>query len=304
MDLLAYLLFRAALGILNMLPLEGRLSLLAGGLRLIGRLRPKYLKIARKNLELAFPAQADLHGQIIEKSYRELARLVVDVARLHRLDAEWVKQHIDFSDYTRLIAPSRGSRTCGILFATGHLGSFELLAHAVPFFGRPFRFVARRFKLARIDRWWLRTREASGNRVIRRDGAFREIVKTLREGTEVGILFDQNVRREHAVFVPWFGKPAATTKSLGHAALTTKAPVVAAYLRYIGDDRYRIVLQPVELDDIYQGAHLSKEERVLRITQRVTAAFEQMIRDYPEGWFWMHRRWRTAPVGQREDFYS
>src|SRR5690606_20029609 len=105
------------------------------------------------------------------------------------------------------------------MMATGHLGSFELLAHCVSMYGFPISFVVRPFKLERLNAWWSGIREAAGNRAIARSGAFKEILKELTSGRDVAVLFDQNVTRNHAVFVDWFGRPAATTRTVALAAL-------------------------------------------------------------------------------------
>ncbi len=304
LDLIVYIIFRGAIWLLNLLPLEARVSLLVAGLRVITLVRPKYLKFARQNLELAFPGERQRQEQILEQSYASLARIVVDITRLHGITADWAKTHIDARAFLECMARARAGSNIGVLFATGHLGSFEMLAHVLSLVDRPFSFVVRPFKSKLIDAWWRRTREALGNKAISRDGAFREIIRMLRRGIAVGVLFDQNVRREHGVFVPWFGRPAATTKAFGYAAISTEAPVYASYLRYLSNDHYRIEIEEVPMADLYTDVVLTKEQKVLKITERVSNVFQAMILGYPEGWFWMHRRWRTVPEGEKEDFYS
>ena len=191
----------------------------------------------------------------------------------------------------------------GIVYATGHLGSFELLAHAGPMFGYPMSFVVRNATLPNVDAWWRRQREGNGNRVINRKGAVREIMTELDKGRDVGILFDQNVRRAHAVFVPWFGLPAATTKTVALVALRCEAPVAVAAVRYLGNERYRIEAKDFDFSAVYTDQTLTNDQKIERITAVVSAEFERLIRLSPQEWFWMHRRWKTRPEGERETIY-
>jgi KDO2-lipid IV(A) lauroyltransferase len=109
------------------------------------------------------------------------------------------------------------------------------------------------------------------------------------------ILFDQNVTRNHAVFVEWFGLPAATTRSVALAALRTGVPIFVASIRYIREDRYYVDAAECYYEDVQRDERMSSDEKVFVITQRVTDMYCEMIRKFPEGWFWMHRRWKTRP---------
>jgi KDO2-lipid IV(A) lauroyltransferase len=118
------------------------------------------------------------------------------------------------------------------------------------------------------------------------------------------ILFDQNVTRNHAVFVNWFGVPAATTRSVALAALRTGAPIYVASIRYEGSDRYYVDAAECEYSDVYRKEELSNDDKVVIITQRLADQYCEMIRKFPEGWFWMHRRWKTRPEPEAAKVYS
>ncbi len=133
----------------------------------------------------------------------------------------------------------------GVILPTLHFGSFELLAQIWSFVDRPFAFLARGTDLPMFDRWWNRRREMFGSRVLWRRGGFREMVDALQAGTDVGVLFDQNVKKHHAVFVEFFGRQAATTKSIALAALRTGAPIIFAVCVDLGDGRYEILARSV-----------------------------------------------------------
>ena len=134
-----------------------------------------------------------------------------------------------------------------------------------------------------------------GNRVIRKRQAAREILKALRAKETVAILVDQNVIPEEAIFVPFFGRAAATTPSLALLQLKTDAAVVPVYTWPLGGGRYRLRFEKPILAEEFAGEG-EREERVRAATARYMAVTEEAIRGDPGAWLWMHNRWRTRPA--------
>lgn len=304
-DLLAYIVVRGLIALLNLLPVEARVRLISLIIRTIVRALPAYRRVSMQNLALVFPERGQEYWDLVyRQSFDSLARVFVDFARLEHLDKPWVDEHIECPFFPRFEELKRNNPGKGLVIATGHLGSFELLAHFVATRGYPISFIVRNFKLPRLDRWWTGVRERNGNKVIGRKGAVKEVLKNLNEGIDAALLFDQNLTRNHALFVPWFGKLAATTMTVGLAAVRTEAVVLVSSIRYLGQDRYRVEAVEVPCEDIYQNPSLSYDEKMVRVTDRATRVFEKMILQHPEGWFWMHRRWKTVPEGEQENFYT
>lgn len=293
---------RFVFSLLSLLPQRWRVALFSGLWRCVFVLVPRVRRTAMKNLEIAFPGHSDSWRRaLLRKNAREMGRLLADTIRLSSLSAEWVQQHVAIPALERYKA-AHGET--GVLIATGHLGSFELLGHAIGLWGYPLSAVARRFKSPRLDAWWRGLREARGNTIIDRQGAFKEIVRTLQSGRSVAVLFDQNVKLNHAVFVDWFGKPAATTRAFALAALKTEAPVFVAAMVYCGDDKYKVEAVECNFGELYRNGSMSDAEKVDVITATISNHYCQMIRGFPEGWFWIHRRWKTRPEGEPETVYS
>lgn len=304
-NLTIYLLLRAFIGLVSLMPVSVAERVLGSLIGLIVMFFPSYKRIAHKNLLQAFPkSDYKWRRDIIRQSYRSLGRLIADFARIEKLSPEWVNEHVEFPPESVLEKLSGKEGRKGVLFVTGHLGSFELLAHAAVTRGFPISFVVRNFKNPYLDRWWNGIRAARGNRVISRRGAFNEVIAALNGGTDTGILFDQNVKRKHAVFVDFFGREAATTKTVGYAALKTECRVMVVSIKHKGDDYYTINLVECDFEKLYNDPNLGTDEKVLQITRAVSREYEEMIRQDPGAWFWMHRRWKTAPEGKKEEFYS
>lgn len=304
LDLLVYILVRGLIGGLNLLPLALRIRFVTLIVRLVTACIPSFRRVSLRNLEIAFPESTESwRRSTLRESYSSLARVIVDFARLHELDADWVYEHVDCEFLPRFKEMKTQNPGKGIMIATGHLGSFELLAHCVAMYGYPISFIVRPFKLKRLNEWWTGIREATGNRAISRSGAFKEVMKDLASGRDVAVLFDQNVTRKHAVFVDWFGKTAATTRTVALAALRTEAPVIVASIGYLGNDRYRITSVERDFSALYARQDLSSDEKVLQMTQDLSKAYEEMIRKHPAEWFWMHKRWKTRPSEGEKSLY-
>ena len=121
------------------------------------------------------------------------------------------------------------------------------------------------------------------------------MLAALARGEMVGILADLNTLEHEGVFVNFFGVPASTTAGLAVIALKTGSPVIPVHTRWDETEgRYVQTFEP-ELELIRTG---SRDEDVLSNTQAFTAIIERWIREDPDQWIWVHRRWKTRPPGQ------
>lgn len=304
-DSIAYVVVRSLVAGLGVLPHGVRVNLFTFLFKVGFVLIPRMKHTIDRNLSVAFPEKdAAWRRDIRRRNAVEMARLLADTVRLPTLTPEWGSDHVAIPIFEQYCKRLHEDPSRGILIATGHLGSFELLGHAIGLRGYPLAAVARKFKSKRFDSWWTGLREARGNKIIDRRGAFKEVVSTLSRGTSVAVLFDQNVTRNHAVFVDWFGIPAATTKSVALAALRTQVPIYVASIRYTGNDRYHVEALECDCSDIYQNEKATTDEKVRELTQRLADVYCDMIRQFPEGWFWLHRRWKTRPDPSEPKFYG
>ena len=103
-------------------------------------------------------------------------------------------------------------------------------------------------------------------------------------------MMDQNAKRDEGVFVTFFGQTCCTTRGLAQLAHMTGAPALPIFMTRLPDGRHRIR----HYDPLPPPADLS-DESVLAYTQKAVDAVERVIREVPDQWIWMHRRWRTQP---------
>ena len=140
-----------------------------------------------------------------------------------------------------------------------------------------------------------RERERSGLTAIPADRGVRRVYESLRAGRWVALLADQDARR-HGVFVPFLGRPASTALGPARIALATGAPILMGFVTREPDGRMVLEVEPpLAIPD--PGA----PDAALRLTALHTARLEAQVRARPEMWFWLHRRWKTAPPAESRD---
>jgi KDO2-lipid IV(A) lauroyltransferase len=294
-----------AVAILRLLPNSVREWILSNILRFGTVFIPSYRRVSEINLRIAYPeSTAEWRRYIIKENFKSLAKAISDFVRMPSLSKAWVEANIDIPYWPRYMELKGRVDAPGIIVATGHIGSFELQGYALSLLGYPLSFVVRNFKKPLIDKWWNGIRGKLGNKVLNRQGAYRQVVKELKAGRDVAILFDQNVKRNQAVFVPWFGHLAATTKSIGLAAIETEAIVLVVAMISLKSGKYRIEVTECNFEHIYKDDSLDRAEKVKIITDEVSNHYQALIKKFPEGWFWMHRRWKTTPTEAEESIYS
>lgn len=283
--------------LLNWLPESWAYAVGEGAGRLACRLDRRHRTVTTENLAAAFPgryAPAELDRMAVAV-FENLGRTAVDVARADRLAAGADEAAVAVDGLEHLLAAR--ARGKGVLLVTAHFGPWELLPLMAVRRYEPIHVVARPLDNPRLDDLLTGWRERGGNHVIRKREAVQAILQVLRRGETVGILIDQHVNEREGVVVPFFGRPASTATAPALIALRSGAAVLPVGITREGRrGRYRIRVGaevPVRRSGDLR-ADLAEN------TARFTAAIEAMIRERPEQWFWVHRRWKTRhPVDAR-----
>ncbi|HXP85067.1 MAG TPA: lysophospholipid acyltransferase family protein [Bryobacteraceae bacterium] len=245
---------------------------------------PRLRRIALRNLELAGFEDRDA---ILRGVFRSLGRVVVTFAQFPRITRDNVHRWIRYEGLENFTSAQARGR--GVLVATGHLGNWELSAYTHALMTGPMNIVVRPLDNPRVDALVEQRRTLSGNPVIRKKEAAREILRALRAGQAVGILIDQNSSLEEGVFVDFFGVKACANAAFVKFAHHTGAAVVPGFALWSeAEQRYILRFYP----EIPMGGD------VLDDTQRVHTVLEQVIREHPDQWLWIHRRWKTRPPGE------
>jgi KDO2-lipid IV(A) lauroyltransferase len=254
----------------------------------------RHRKIALDNLARAFGSRTTAAEREIlaREHFIHLGYTFVETCRLRGPRAARLQEVVQVEGREHLDrARARGR---GIMVVTGHFGSWEVLGRAWPLLGEVGAFVARPLDNPFLEAWIAGIRTAGGNRVIPKRHAFRHVVETLRRGETVAMLIDQNVAREQGVFVDFFGTPACTTTAATLAARRTGAALLPAVCARRAPGRFTIRIGK-EIPVAVTG---DVRRDIVATTAQATTALEAFIRDHPEQWFWVHRRWKTRPEGK------
>jgi KDO2-lipid IV(A) lauroyltransferase len=293
-ETLEYWLMVAVARTLGLMP-RGLARLLAGLLDLLvyglaGRLR----RVGTRNLELALPELSPkARKEILRGVYRHLGWQLVEFCRMRRYTPENTRDWLRTEGLEHyLAAQARGK---GVLVITGHLGAWELSSFYHSLMGHPMGMVIRRLDNRRLDAFVNGIRCLHGNFVLHKDDFGRGLLKTMHEGGTVGILMDTNMTPPQGTFVEFFGIQACTATGLAHVARKTGASVLPGFMVWEArEQRYVLHFGPeVEIPRTEDVA-----TDILAGTQLCTSMIESWIRRYPDQWLWIHRRWKTRPVGE------
>lgn len=270
------------------------LSLLPRGFRLalgrsLGRLAYALgirKKVTLANLALAFPAMPDAERRAIARgAYANAGADILDFVGTKPRELERLLIFDGFDLFERLFAEKKG-----VVVASAHLGSWELLAAAGAMRGVPLSLVTRTLH-GSANEELVAARARSGLREIPARGALREGVRRLRAGEVVVNLLDQNMMPKRGIFVDFFGVPACTTPAASLMAKRTGAPTILAVALNEPDGRVRL-----HVEGPFPMPHTGKPADDVRAhTQTLVLAIERQIRAHPDQWLWLHRRWKTRP---------
>lgn len=244
-------------------------------------------RVARENLARAFPTlPLPEREAILARHYRELGRVALEYPLIPQLSvAPMGDVFAAVHGFEHIEGALAGGR--GAIFLSGHFGNFELGA---AWLARrcPVDLVVRPLSNPRVDAWLSDLRRRAGFGLIRADVGVRAVFESLRAGRAIAMLADQDARK-HGVFVPFLGVPASTPVGPARVALATGAPIVTGYVTRREDGRHELDIEPPLVE---QGRDASA---ALRLTARHTDRLTARVRQHPEAWFWLHRRWKTAP---------
>lgn len=294
------LLYRGAVAALGLLPRGAGVSLGRWTALAYLRISSRRRRVVLANLTAAFPEKSPQEiERLARDSVRSFGAVFIDSLTIARAGTEALASRVSVvgrEHYDRARALHRG-----VLLMSAHLGGWELGAMLGGILGEPIVPIVRPLDNPLLEEELARLRTRFGNRLIAKRAAARDILKTLRANEAVAILIDQNVVAREAVFVPFFGRLAATSPAVALFQLKTGAPVVPVFVWPEANGRYRVELEPPVFADEFasDGSRADRDAAVAKATARYTEITEAAIRRDPAAWLWMHDRWRTRPPAER-----
>ena len=252
-------------------------------------------RIVLDNLRLAFPEKTPGERRAIARdTYRNLGRMAAEFLLVSRMTREELKRAFVYDGWERYEAAR--ARNKGVIACTAHFGNFEMLAAVHALRGVPMTMISRRMGKSGANDLWRRARVRAGveDLVVQKGETLKAARRALEQGRVLGYVIDQNQPRRRAIFPSFFGVPAATSPTPAILALRTGAAVVFSVTVPLEDGRHLVVIEgPLEVPDTGD-----RERDVLAFMQDLNDRLERRVREHPDQWYWLHRRWKTRPEGE------
>jgi len=237
------------------------------------------------NLQQAFPKlSADEVTVLSKEVYVALSKTITEILLMlvDKFDVD--KAVLNTESASKALEALRKQYPNGQIVMTAHFSNWELAAHFLSKYGHTMLAVGREGDNQEIDqKLTIPFRERYGNRSVYKKGAGIAIVKALKRGEIVGVLIDQKVSSAEGVKVKFFGRDVYTTSLIASIKNRLNVAVVPIFLPRVGEGKYELVI----------GDVIEDSGDIVEMTQRYNDVMEEIIRKYPEQWFWMHNRWRV-----------
>lgn len=278
-------------GAMRLLPIDLASDLGAAFFRLVGPLTGAH-KTARMNLELAFPDAPEREiRRLLGAQWENNGRLAAEFPLLDKVTP--ASGRIEVIGRERFL--EIGAAKEPVVFVSGHLSNFEVMASAIMDGGVTCLVTYRATNNPYIDRRIREGRQAYGVRLFAPKGeSARELIEALKAGETIAIMNDQKFNT--GVLVNFFGHPAHTAPGPTRLALGAGAALQPMSVQRTRGARFKVTVhEPIPLRRSGDRA-----ANIVDGVDKITAFIEARIRERPEEWFWVHRRWPNEVYAAHE----
>ena len=244
-------------------------------------------RTVRTNLRLAFPdwSQEKIR-QISKRVFQQLGVTFVEICQLAGYSKSDVMARVQVVGVERLQGVL--DRNQGLILASAHLGNWEFgTQYTACFMQQPILGVVKKIRFKPLNQWVHNLRSRFGINIIYKKGALPDMRQALRRNEAVGLLVDQS-RRKESVDVNFFGHRVPATPAAAFLGMRCKSPILPIFC--IREASGQLTIHVDEPINLQWSGDLRAD--VQANTQLLTDAVENMIRRYPDQWFWLHKRWK------------
>ncbi len=257
-------------------------------------LRRHHRHVALQNLRIAFGQEKseEERRSIAKRNFQHMGMMLIEFFRILRMDMETYSKKVrveGLEEALKLLEKKKGG-----LLLVGHFGNWELMGIMSKVIQIPILAIAKPIKQnEKLYRFILEIRDKAGLKIISPENATQKVLEALSKNWLVAVLIDQRAKRSRGVWVEFFGKKAPTMPGLAVMAIRSGAPVVPVFMIREGLKNHRLVVkEPVEL---VRTGDMTKDIEINM--QRFTRVLESMVREHPDQWVWIHRRWERKREG-------
>ena len=293
LDWLVYFGVRTFVAFIQALPSAVALGCADGLAWLAYRVDRRHRKVAMNSLAHAFPLKGEAErNRIVRDCYRHFSRMIVEIGVLPRkMRVENWRKYASLIGGEQVLTALLKQRP--VLMVTGHFGNWELAGFALGLFGFRTYAIARVLDNPHLERFLKQFRQRTGQTLIAKKDDFVRLNESLKVGGKVATLGDQDAG-SRGVFVNFFNKPASAHKAVALMAMEYDALMLVVGTPRVREGEnwhYHILCEDV----IDPREYLTDPHAIKNITQRYHDALARLIEKHPEQYFWLHRRWKTAP---------
>ncbi len=245
-------------------------------------------QVTLDNLRIAFPEQShQWYKKTAFKTYCHFAQLILEFMKMNVWSPEKIRHKVQILNGQELLKNFKNGKR--VILISGHFGNWEMGIGLFHTFGEKTAVIQQRQNNLLVNERMKKLREKWGMKIIYPRGAVRNCEQALSEGYNVGLLGDQDAG-DRGVYVPFFGKMSSSHVGAAVLHLRTGAPMF--FIACPRVDRQKIILECHRLPD-YAGEEIT-EDKIKKIIACYFTYLENSIRQFPEQYFWMHRRWKST----------
>ncbi len=244
-------------------------------------------RLVIENIKRCFPEWSCKQvTKVARASFINQGQLIVDFANMMFMKPVDILKNCTLENkeiFEKALAENKG-----VMLLANHLSNGDYGIAALSQYGYPMYLVAKHFSNATLDKLLYQTRYRFGTKSIEPRRSSFDILKALKANGAVIFVLDQFMGPPLGVATTFFGHPTGTAMGLALFAERTHAPVLPCYAYRKPDGSYCVRFEkPVSL--VVGATH---EETLQKTTQAYNDQLEQVARQYPEQWLWLHRRWK------------
>lgn len=255
--------------------------------------------VVGKNLQIAFKNDlSDIEvKKICRQTYKNVGTLIFEFLKLNFIPLHDIKSYMEIEGLENIDTALKAGK--GVVLAGNHFGNWELLAATLAASGYPIHVYAGQQRNTLFDATLNKNRERFGMKTISKSKtATIEMIKVLKKNGLLVLAGDLNVPNKKQ-FVNFFNKKASIGQGLPLYTVKMGAPLFFLWSVRTGPFRHKGFVVP--LDYSLTGV---QSDDVSSVAQLISDKLEETIREYPDQYFWLNKRWKTRPLDENQDIYS
>ncbi len=250
--------------------------------------------IIKNHLEVAFGKSQSPEEikSLINKVYLHLCLTMIEILQLPHANLPKLSQRVEIEGFDHIESALKQKK--GVFILTGHIGSWELAGIAISNYGIKISAIGKEMKSQFGNMIIKLIRDDNGITTIPKKHSMKNILKSLKNNEAIVVMLDQNMTGKDGIFVDFFGHKANTMTALAVLADRTGTPIIPGYtFREKNCYHHKCVIEAqIKLENNSENSN----QNIIKNTQILTHKLESYIKEHPDQWIWIHKRWRTRPI--------